>query len=161
MPPKPRHRHRRPGARVGSLSFVDHRAVSDLLAPFVPDEGERDFVIRCLLDEGPAHHRGANYVLLRLLGLLLDGTPTPAAEAREVPMQLPPHLAEELDEEDEQVYPLRLPTAPLDHLAPRDSREQEAMIAALLDGPPQHSLANVAMVCLLDAILRQRRAARP
>jgi hypothetical protein len=132
--------------------------VSDLLAPFVPDEGERDFVVRCLLDEGPAHHRGANYVLLMLLAELLDGTPEPSDAAREVPMHLPPHLAGDADG-DEQVYPLRLPTAALDRLAPSGSREQESMIAALLDGPPQHALANVAIVALVDAIVRQRARA--
>jgi hypothetical protein len=138
---------------------VSHRAVGDLLAPFVPDDGERDFVVRCLLDEGPAHHRGANYVLLMLLAQLLDGAPEPSDDTREVPMHLPPHLEAEQDDDDQQVYPLRLPLAALDRLAPRGSREQESMIAALLDGPPQHALANVAIVALLDAIVRQR--ARP
>jgi hypothetical protein len=156
MPPRSRPpRHPRPGARATKLGFIDRDAISALLAPFVPDTGERAFVVRCLVDEGPAHHRGANYVLLRLLGRLLHAPATRSGDVCAVPMQLPPHLADELDDEAEQTYPLDLPLAPLDLLAPRGSQEQEAMVAALIDGPPQHALANVAMVAILDALLRQ------
>ena len=140
------------------LGFIDRDAISELLVPFVPDEGERTFVVRCLVDEGPAHHRGANYVLLRLLGKLLTTPATRSADTCPVPMQLPPHLADELDDDSEQTYPLDLPLAPLDLLAPRGSQEQQAMMGALIDGPPQHALANVAMVAILDALLRQRQS---
>ena len=152
-PPRPRPKKH---ARERALPYVDHDAVSALLAPLVADEAERAFVVRCLLDEGPAHHRGANYVILRLLGMLLEGPAEVAGETRAAPMHLPPHLTEDRKDEDEQSYPLRLPLAPLDRLAPRGSAEQEAMIEALFDGPPQHALANVAVVCLVDALLRRR-----
>lgn len=151
---RPRHPH--PGARTGHLGFIDRDAISGLLAPLVDNDEERAFVVRCLLDEGPAHHRGANFVLLKLLEQLLQGAATPSDETRQVPMQLPPHLAEELEDDAEQTYPIDLPLRALDRLAPRDSAAQEAMIAALTDGPPQHALANVAMVALIDSALRQR-----
>lgn len=51
-------------------------------------------------------------------------------------------------------YPLGVPTAVLERLAPRGSREWTAMIDCLTDGPPQHSLANAAMLLLIDALLR-------
>jgi hypothetical protein len=100
-------------------------------------------------------------VLLRLLGKLLDGPATTSADTSPVPMQLPPHLADELDGDAEQSYPLDLPLAPLDLLAPRGSPQHEAMLGALIDGPPQHALANVAMVALLDALLRQKQSEPP
>jgi hypothetical protein len=160
MPPRPRpSRHPHPGARIAKLGFLDRDAIAALLAPFVADAREREFVLRCLIDEGPAHHRGANYVLLRLLGKLLEGPVTKSEDTCSVPMQLPPHLADEVEDGADQSYPLDLPLAPLDLLAPRGSREQDAMVAALIDGPPQHALANVAMVALIDALLRRRQAA--
>jgi hypothetical protein len=147
-------RHPKKHARV--LSFVDREAIGDLLTRLVPDEDDREFVVRCLLDEGPAHHRGANFVLLRLLGLLLGAAPEPSGDSRAAPMHLPPHLAGDDEGSEEQTYPLRLPLSPLDRLAERGSAEQEAMIEALVDGPPQHALANVAIVALVDALLRAR-----
>ena len=143
----------RPVAASAIATFIDRGAVDRLLLPWVPDAEDRAFVLRCLLDEGPAHHRGANYVLLRLLGQLLPAPVTASTgPSVEVPMRLPPHLRGG----DDAVYPLRLPTAALERLAPRDSEAFRAMIEALLDGPPQHALANVAMVALLDTLLEAR-----
>ncbi|HYH98734.1 hypothetical protein [Hyalangium sp.] len=137
-------------------SFIEPERVEALLAPWLPDAQDRAFVVRCMLGEGPAHHRGANYVLLTLLGRVLehlpplDSVPAPMGEPIEVPMRLPPHLAKASEPKS---YPLRLPSQPLEQLAPRGSRPFEAMVDCLTDGPPQHALSNVAMVTLLTEIL--------
>jgi hypothetical protein len=125
----------------------------------VPDAADRAFVVRCLLDEGPAHHRGANYVLLALLGELVAGggpveTPAAGREGVAVPMRLPPHLTHD---GDEGLFPLRFPAAPVERLAPAGSSQLAAMIDCLTDGPPQHSLANAAMVCLIGVLLDRVR----
>ncbi len=64
-------------------------------------------------------------------------------------LRLPPHLAPRDGDHD---YPLRMPVAPLERLAPRGSPELDALLDCLLDGPPHHVLANVAMVCMIDAL---------
>lgn len=159
----PRHPHERHVPSSAISGFIDVHQVDALLAPWVPDAQARAFVVRCMLSEGPAHHRGANYVLLRLLGLALEQLPSrgPKAaaggEAIEVPMRVPPHLAGQVTERS---YPLRLPSAPVERLAPRDSREFEAMVDCLTDGPPQHALANVAMTALLGELLARLEDAR-
>jgi hypothetical protein len=159
-PPEPDHNAPRPPRRVPSsaiASFIDEARIDALLAPWVVDPEERAFVLRCLLREGPAHHRGANYILIALLGRLLEATggpPTPIpGPHRPVPLRLPPHLAEAGDENG--VFPLPLPTAALEALAPAGSPAMEAMVDCLADGPPQHSLANAAMLCLLTALLER------
>lgn len=148
------------------LGFIDTARIDRLLAPWVPHAEERAFVVRCLLGEGPAHHRGANYVLLSLLSLLLEGeggAPDPGiaadpGETLPVPLRLPPHLAELSDDRD---FPLHMPIAPIERLAPRGSQQFDAMIDCLTDGPPQHALANAAMVCVISVLLARRRAAGP
>lgn len=108
---------------------------------------------RCLVGEGPLHHRGANYVLLSLLARAVQahgGVPAPAEGGVPVPMRLPPHLAEQADEGN---YPLQLPLRALRELAQGDAAQLAAMIDCLTDGPPQHALANVAMVALLEAMI--------
>ncbi len=50
-------------------------------------------------------------------------------------------------------YPLPLPLGPLSELAPAASPEQSAMADCLSDGPPQHALANAAMLWLIGAAL--------
>lgn len=137
--------------------FIDRERIEALLEPWVPDPAGRAFVVRCMLDEGPAHHRGANYILLALLGRLLEATaPAPVREAPPgprvpVPMRVPPYHGEDLDHLS---YPLPLPTRPLEALG-AGPREVEAMVDCLTDGPPQHALANAAMVALLDALLER------
>lgn len=158
MPPPPKHR-RVPSSEIGG--FVRRAEIDALLARFVPDPSDREWIVRCVLEEGPAHHRGANYVLLSLLGQVLEQVDarvapgTPPARGREVPvpMRMHPHHHHHDDHDDDASFPLGVPLAPLDRLAPRDSREQAAMIDCLTDGPPQHALANAAMVHLLGAIL--------
>lgn len=153
MPPRPPHERHVPSSAISG--FIDASRISALIEPWVPDAQSREFVVRCLLGEGPAHHRGANYVLLRLLGQVLERLPAHAAtkpsEGLQVPMRLPPHLAQTL--EQAQAYPLPLPKAPLELLAPEGSRDFDAMVDCLTDGPPQHALANVAMVTLISEIL--------
>ena len=146
--------HRMPS--TAATQFIESSHIDSLLAPIVPDAEDRAFVLRCLLAEGPAHHRGANYVLLQLLGKLLQGMGGADVDALRaqgtvpVPMKVPPHLERP---GSMMTYPLPLPTSPLEKLAPAGSFEQAAMIECLTDGPPQHSLANAAMVWLIGAAL--------
>jgi hypothetical protein len=126
------------------------------LKPWIAGSEERAFVVRCLLGEGPAHHRGANYVLLALIGLLVEKTGGPDSGSFKnllpVRMRLPPHLARD---GGDGAYPLALAGDPLEHLARVGSREFDAMVDCLTDGPPQHSLANAAMVCMLGVLLQR------
>jgi len=141
---------------AAAAPFVDATRIDALLAPIVPDDDDRAFVVRCILEEGPKHHRGANYVLLSLLGALVekldpvDVESLRAAGTLPVPMHVPPHLARP---GSMMAYPLALPTAPLARLAPSGGAEQVAMAECLTDGPPQHALANAAMVWLVGAAL--------
>lgn len=151
MPPPPKH-PRLPASAIGA--FIRPGEIEALLEPFVPDAGDREWVVRCVLDAGPAHHRGANYVLLALLGRVLERLPpaepaTEAPQATPVPMRVGPH------DHGGEVYPLGVPRDVLDALAPAGSRQQAAMIDCLTDGPPQHALANAAMVQLIREILRR------
>lgn len=144
----------RPLPASRALGFIDAKQLDAWLAPLVPDAADRHFVARCLIGEGPIHHRGANYVLLALLARVLarDGLKPEADAAGEpVPMRLPPHLAADVEEGH---YPLRLPLAALRDLAGGDEQQVHAMVDCLTDGPPQHALANVVMAALLDRLLR-------
>jgi len=160
MPPHKNHQHDKrhpPASRA--LRFVDREQLDALLATLVPVKTEREFVRRCLIDEGPLHHRGANYVLLRLLGQVLErvpGTDAPLV-GEEVPMRLPPHLEDEVEAGH---FPLPLPTGALKELLGEDDSSLEAAIDCLIDGPPQHSLANVVMVALLERLLERLKAPR-
>lgn len=153
---------RTPASRA--LAFVDLGRLDGALAGFVPVPGDRAFLIRCLVGEGPIHHRGANYVLIAALAQLLpapadpDGScpaaPDPvAAPSLPVAMRLPPHLAGQVDEGH---YPVSLPTALLSHLAGGDPAQVAAMADCLTDGPPQHALANVVMLRLLEQLWADR-----
>ncbi|MBK9030625.1 MAG: hypothetical protein IPL61_04675 [Myxococcales bacterium] len=136
-------------------SFIDAEAIERLLSPWLPDPGDRAFIARCILAEGPAHHRGTNYVLLRLLGQVAASrapAAAPADGAVAVPIRLPPQVAADHDDGD---YPLRFPRRVLERLAPPGSATLDAMVDCVTDGPPQHALANAAMLCLLDAILAE------
>ena len=157
MPGKPPPVRHVPSSAIAS--FIDRGRIDRLLAPWVPDAADRAFVVRCLLDEGPAHHRGANYVLLALLDELIGagGRPAPPSTTDgqvAIPMRLPPHRPQA---GDDGLFPLRFPSAPLERLAPAGSAAQAAMIDCLTDGPPQHSLANAAMMCLIGALLERAR----
>ena len=58
-------------------------------------------------------------------------------------------------DDDDDAYPLPLPLAPLRRLVGDDDKAVEAMVECLTDGPPQHSLANAAMLLLLEGMLRR------
>ena len=145
-----------PHRNAPSAAFIDSPRIEALLAGAVPDDEDRAFVVRCILGEGPAHHRGANYVLLQLLGTIVErlgGADMEAVRARgtmPVPMKVPPHLERR---GSMMAYPLALPTGPLEELAPAGSADNAAMVQCLSDGPPQHALANAAMVWLIGAAL--------
>jgi hypothetical protein len=139
-------------------SFIDRKRMAEVLAPWIPDERDRAFVIRCILDEGPAHHRGTNYVLLRLLAKLVELGGAPAARSgptADVPLRLPPHL---LEENPSGKFPLRCPTRPIELLAPTTSPEFAAMVDCVTDGPPQHALANAATLAMLEVLLERAGA---
>ncbi len=127
--------------------------ISAALAPWVPDDADREFVVRVILDEGPAHHRGSSYVLLALLAELVRRqvpSPGPAEAGEPVRMHLPPHVSAHVDG----TYPLALQLEPIRALAPEDPSAQRAFVECLVDGPPHHALANAACVALLGALLR-------
>jgi hypothetical protein len=140
----------------GTAVFIDSSRLDALLAGVVPDDQDRAFVVRCIIGEGPAHHRGANFVLLELLSMVVDalgGADVETLRARgtvPVPMKVPPHLARP---GSFMAYPLDLPTGPLENLATAGSSQLSAMAACLTDGPPQHALANAAMMWLIGAAL--------
>lgn len=154
-PDKPRKHHDRHRHDERISAFLDHDRIDQILMKLVPDDDDRGFVVRCLLDEGPPHHRGSNFILLCLLAGLLEGhvEPSDDAELAQVPMRVPPHLAED---RSDIAFPIAIPRAALERLSPGDRRAQQAMIDCLIDGPPQHALANAVMLCLIDAALRQR-----
>ena len=145
------HRHV-PASRA--LVFVDRDRLQQLLGSLIPTAPERDFLMRCLIDEGPIHHRGSNYLLLMLLGQVLSALPgrDRPLEGEEVPMRLPPHLEEEVQEGN---FPLKLPTVALRRLLGPEEGHLAAALDCLTDGPPQHALANVAVVALLERILQR------
>lgn len=162
MPPHgpkhhPSHHRHHHHARDRSLSrFVDRGRIDRLLTPWVADDDDRAFALRCLLDEGPAHHRGVNYILLALLGELSSPSGGAPGETAPIPLRLPPHLRDEREHDDDNdAYPLPLPLAPLRRLANDDDKAVEAMVECLTDGPPQHSLANAAMLLLIEGMLRR------
>lgn len=137
-------------------SLLSPERIERLLAAFVPNPADRAFVSRCILDQGPVHHRGANFALLALVTALLErtgGLPKEPihGETVPVPLRIPPHLAPTNDEDSE--YPLRLPIAPLEAIAPKNSPGLHALVDCLVDGPPHHALANAALVCALGTLL--------
>lgn len=163
MPPPrrpPPHERHVPSSAISG--FIDRSRIDALLERFVPDVASRAFVLRCMLEEGPAHHRGANYVLLALLGEVLERLPASGgapgsseSESLEVPMRLPPHLRKPGEQKS---YPLKLPLRPLEQVVAKEGRDLDAVVDCLTDGPPQHALANVAMVALLGEILARLEA---
>jgi hypothetical protein len=155
MPP-PHLPHDRAAASAIAL-VLDAERLARILEPWLPDAGDRTYMVRCIIGEGPIHHRGASYALIALagaiaerLGLTVSG---PDRAGIAVPMRLPPHL--ERPGEDPLVFPLRLDPSGLDHLAAGHAGVRQVLTDAVTDGPPHHALANVALLNLLAAILRR------
>lgn len=163
MPPHHHKHHHAPAPPKAIRALLTPEKLDPVLVPFVPDPADRAFVTRCILDEGPIHHRGANFALLSLVAVLLERTggvpdkPT-SGESVAVPLRLPRHLAPDHDED--RTYPLHMPLAPLEAIAPKGSPALDTLADCLLDGPPHHALANAALVCALGALL-ERFPARP
>jgi hypothetical protein len=157
MPPL--HHHDRAAASAIAL-VLDPDRLARILEPWVPDGGERTFLVRCIIGEGPIHHRGSSYALIALAGAIADrlGVSVPASGEASVtvPMRLPPHV--ERPDQDHPVYPLRLDPSGLDHLAAGKDGVRQVLADAVTDGPPHHALANVALLNLLAAILRRVEA---
>ena len=158
MPPHHPKHHHAPTPPRAIRALLAPEKLDPLLAPFVPDPDDRAFVTRCILDEGPIHHRGANFALLSLVAVLLErtgGLPDKplTGQTLVVPLRLPPHLAPE--QHEDRTYPLHMPLAPLEAIAPKDSRALDALADCLLDGPPHHALANAALVCALGVLLER------
>ncbi|HRI67230.1 MAG TPA: hypothetical protein PK156_23465 [Polyangium sp.] len=117
MPPhRPKHHHDFvPSTAIRSL--LSPGRIEPLLAPFVRDPADRAFVSRCILEQGPVHHRGANFALLSLVAVLLERTggfpdkPGPGKTVA-VPLRIPPHLAPRHEEDN--AYPLQMPLTPLE-----------------------------------------------
>jgi hypothetical protein len=155
-PPHPKHSppHHRHVPSSAVSAFVDGAKLEQVLAPWVPDAKAREFLVRCMVEEGPAHHRGSNFVLLQLLGEVAKkvGASASTGETVAVPMRLPPHLA---DDADDSAWPLGLPAAVVERLAARGTRDFDAMVDCVTDGPPQHAVANVVMLNLLQSILEK------
>jgi hypothetical protein len=57
------------------IAFIRTEPIEELLKYFVPTESDRKYLARCLIDSGPSHHRGANFVLLSLLAKVLQQLP--------------------------------------------------------------------------------------
>lgn len=158
MPPghRPHHGHRHRHSLGALAAAADRRRLADALSPIVADARDREFVVRCILDEGPLHHRAASWALLMLASEVarrLEGAPVTAPDdprdSLEVRLKLPPHLAEDATDA---VFPVRLPLAPLRAVADGE-RDVEALADALADGPPHHALANAVLVSLFARIL--------
>lgn len=137
-------------------SAADADQLAEALRPVIADPRDRAFVVRCILDEGPVHHRASSWALLMLASEIArrlevpmkapDGEPDDSITVR---LRLPPHLAAD---EAESAFPLRLPLEPLRAIASSD-RDVEVLADALVDGPPHHALANAALVSLLARVL--------
>ncbi len=161
MPPKhphhpPHHLDRRSPLPQDWVKRLDQD-----LTVVVPDAADRAFALRCVLQEGPEHHRGANAALLLLLveACKRAGGPWPPAAGggRQPRMHLPPHL---METNPDARYPVSIPPAALATVAP-DPAVAKRLEDALLDGPPQHAVANTLMVALLDGLLRHAGKAPP
>jgi hypothetical protein len=157
----PPHQRPPPSSHVSTSAinaFLSPERLADLLVPFVPDGEERAFIARCIVDQGPIHHRGASYALISLVAALLERTggppnAAPAGESVAVPLRLPPHVSAEGDEDH--VYPLRLPLAPLEIITQKGAQEVQVLVDCLLDGPAHHALANAVLVSMLGALLER------
>ena len=160
-PPKPPPHAPIPPTAIRAV--LSPERLEPLFRSFLPDDADRAFVMRCILEQGPIHHRGASFALLSLVAELLvrtGGMPDKPVTGQTVavPLRLPPHLAAERGEDE--TYPLQMALAPLEILAPQGGAALAALADCLLDGPPHHALANALIVSALGVLL-ERSSARP
>ncbi len=139
---------------------MDSAAIDAALVDIVPDARDRAFVLRCILDEGPRHHRVASWALLRMLAAVLAEVGGAERDTREGPsepiaMRLPPLVAASSADAE---FPIGVPSSLLRELMP--SRDAELALECLREGPPHHALANAAMAWLLQAIHDRLRRTR-
>lgn len=155
-PPPPRSPHaRRTGPKEpsgGRRRALDAGPIDAALVEIVPDARDRAFVLRCVLEEGPRHHRIASWALLRMLAAVLaevGGANPGATEGASAPlgMRLPPSVAASSEDAE---FPIGLPTGMLRSVLSED--EATLAVECLTDGPPHHALANAAMTWMLQAI---------
>lgn len=141
--------------------MADAQRLEDALALVISDPRDRAFVARCILSEGPAHHRAASWTLCVVAAeaaARAGARPREHAEADDfaVPLRLPPHVATG----DDGAFPLAIPMAPLRAIT-GDERGAEVLADALVDGPPHHALANAALVAILERLLAALAPADP
>ncbi|MBK8251289.1 MAG: hypothetical protein IPK82_01290 [Polyangiaceae bacterium] len=156
-PPPPHVPAPRPSASATtSPSTAD---IAKLLECLISDPEDREFVARCIATEGPPHHRLASFVILTLLSQVVEKSGVPVAaehDGYKIPFRLPPHLDRHNDEDA--LYPLRLARGAMQRVALNDARRADMLASAVVDGPPHHALANVAMVNLLHALVSHLEA---
>jgi hypothetical protein len=161
-PPPPRPPSRPPPKKHAARRrepALDAGAIDAALASSIPDARDRAFVLRCIVDEGPRHHRIASWALLRMLAAVLAELGGADAEPRGVdvaplPIRLPPSVT---SSSEDAVFPIGVPMRMLRDVL--DENELATALDALRDGPAHHALANAVMVALIDAIhARVRRA---
>ncbi|NUP12395.1 MAG: hypothetical protein HOW73_40640 [Polyangiaceae bacterium] len=133
----------------------------DALLLVLADRRDAEFVARCIVGEGPAHHRAASWALLVVAAEIAErlgckpGPKTQAPDTVSVALRLPPGAAR-----DDDTFPLAMPLAPLRAIV-EPSRHVEALADALVDGPAHHALANAALVALFARILEKLDARLP
>lgn len=154
QPPHPPHAPHPPDALARLLHPT---ALDGALARLVPDPAARAFVSRCIVGEGPIHHRGASFVLIEALHRLLERlpplpSPPSTAPSRPFPMRLPPHVA---PRDPPPAWPLTVPLDTVEALGGSDPVLKESLIDCVTDGPPHHALANVVMLALIEAALER------
>lgn len=139
---------------------MDAAAIDTALAEIIADAGDRAFVMRCILEEGPRHHRVASWALLRMLAAVLaevGGADRDASNEPSEPiaMRLPPSVAAS---SDDAVFPVGVPTRLLRELMP--AKDAELALECLCEGPAHHALANAAMAWMLQAIHQRLQGGR-
>jgi hypothetical protein len=152
-PPGGPHRHRHSLSALGAAA--SETTLASALALIVPEPEDAAFVARCILGEGPAHHRAASWALVSMAAELARrlgaaASPSQGEDSVPVALRLPPHLRSG----DDGVFPLAMPLAPLRAVLAGE-RDVEAIADALVDGPPHHALANAALVAIFDRISRR------
>lgn len=163
MPPRSRSSRPPPpkGPKHGRSVALDAGPIDAALSGIVPDARDRAFVLRCVLEEGPRHHRVASWALLRMLAVVLAelGGPDPttgSGPSEPLGMRLPPNV---VSSSDDTSFPIGIPTGMI--RAFFDESEAALALECLSDGPPHHLLANATMAWMLEAIYERAKSHPP